>query len=171
MHRFRSVIRKKSHRRKSWNPVVHARKQERLEISGRLHQKAYVGRFSQRKCMLALANVQISGHVICTYDFFHSVVIHGGSRGQPLHEVWRSYGYPFLNYEFDISHRIRLTGEGRSLAGKISGGRGRRPANILVPLDILADRQMCSSQYFGTAPMGEVVTHYCTKNELLPSRK
>jgi len=25
-----------------------------------------------------------------------SVVIHGGSRGQPLHQVWRSYGYPFL---------------------------------------------------------------------------
>ena len=29
-----------------------------------------------------------------------SVVIHGGSRGQPLHEVWRCYGYPFLRYEF-----------------------------------------------------------------------
>jgi len=25
------------------------------------------------------------------------VVIHGGSRGQPLHQVWRSYGYPFLS--------------------------------------------------------------------------
>ena len=29
-----------------------------------------------------------------------SVVIHGGSRDQPLHQVWRSYGYPFLSYEF-----------------------------------------------------------------------
>ena len=28
-----------------------------------------------------------------------SVVIHGGSRGQLLHKVWRSYGYPFLSYE------------------------------------------------------------------------
>ena len=26
--------------------------------------------------------------------------VHGGLRGQPLHQVWRSYGYPFLNYEF-----------------------------------------------------------------------
>jgi len=25
-----------------------------------------------------------------------SVVIHGGSRGQPLHQVWRSCLYPFL---------------------------------------------------------------------------
>jgi len=25
-----------------------------------------------------------------------SVVIHGRSGGQPLHQVWRSYGYPFL---------------------------------------------------------------------------
>ena len=28
------------------------------------------------------------------------VVIHGVSRDQPLHQVWRSYGYPFLSYEF-----------------------------------------------------------------------
>ena len=35
----------------------------------------------------------------------------------------------------DISHRIPLTGEGRSLGGKISGGRGRPPANILIPLE------------------------------------
>jgi len=28
-----------------------------------------------------------------------SVVIHGGIRDQPL-QVWRSYGYPFLSYEF-----------------------------------------------------------------------
>jgi len=28
-----------------------------------------------------------------------------------------------------------LTGEGRSLGGKISGGRGRPPANILMPLE------------------------------------
>jgi len=35
----------------------------------------------------------------------------------------------------DISQRIPLTGEGRSLAGKISGGRGRPPTNILIPLE------------------------------------
>jgi len=29
-----------------------------------------------------------------------SVLLHGGSRRQPLHQVWRSYGYPFLSYEF-----------------------------------------------------------------------
>ena len=29
-----------------------------------------------------------------------SAVIHGGSRGQPLHQVWRSYGYPFLSYDY-----------------------------------------------------------------------
>ena len=29
-----------------------------------------------------------------------SVIIHGGSWSQPLHQVWRSYGYPFLSYEF-----------------------------------------------------------------------
>jgi len=29
-----------------------------------------------------------------------SVVIHGGSRGQSLHQVWRSCGYPFLSYKF-----------------------------------------------------------------------
>jgi len=34
---------------------------------------------------------------------------------------------------------------------------------MFVSGDILADRQMCSSQYFGTAPVGEVITHYRTK--------
>jgi len=29
-----------------------------------------------------------------------SVVVHGKSRGQSLHQVWRSYGYPLLRYEF-----------------------------------------------------------------------
>jgi len=28
-----------------------------------------------------------------------SVVIHDGSCGQPLHQVWRSYGYTFLSYD------------------------------------------------------------------------
>jgi len=36
---------------------------------------------------------------------------------------------------YDISHRIPLTGEGRSVGGKISGRRGRPPANILIPLE------------------------------------
>jgi len=35
----------------------------------------------------------------------------------------------------DISRRIPLTGEGRSLARKISGGRARPPTNILIPLE------------------------------------
>jgi len=25
-----------------------------------------------------------------------TLVIHGGSRDQPFHKVWRSYAYPFL---------------------------------------------------------------------------
>jgi len=29
-----------------------------------------------------------------------SVVMHGWSRGQPLHQVWRSYCYTFSSYEF-----------------------------------------------------------------------
>jgi len=29
-----------------------------------------------------------------------SLLIHGGSRGQPLHQVWRSYGCLLLSYEF-----------------------------------------------------------------------
>jgi len=29
-----------------------------------------------------------------------SVVIHGGSHDQPLHQVWRSYGYPIFSYGF-----------------------------------------------------------------------
>ena len=29
-----------------------------------------------------------------------SLVVHGGSRAQSLHQVWRSYGYTFLSYEF-----------------------------------------------------------------------
>jgi len=27
-----------------------------------------------------------------------SVVIHGGSRGQSIHQFWSPYGYPFLSY-------------------------------------------------------------------------
>jgi len=33
--------------------------------------------------------------VTLTFDLL-TLVIHGGSRCQPLHQVWRSYGYPFL---------------------------------------------------------------------------
>jgi len=28
-----------------------------------------------------------------------TVVVHGESRGQPCHQVWRPYAYPFLSYE------------------------------------------------------------------------
>ena len=49
---------------------------------------------------------------------------------------------------YDISHRIALTGEGRSLGGKISGGRGRPPANILIPLERqLNALQLCRWQF------------------------
>ena len=48
----------------------------------------------------------------------------------------------------DISHRIPLTGESRSLGGKISGGRGRTPANILIPLERqLNALQLCRWQF------------------------
>ena len=48
----------------------------------------------------------------------------------------------------DISHRIPLTGEGRSLGGKISGGSGRPPANILIPLERqLNALQLCRLQF------------------------
>ena len=40
-------------------------------------------------------------HDLVTLTFwFMLVVIHGGSRDQPLHQVWRSYGCPFFSYEF-----------------------------------------------------------------------
>ena len=78
-----------------------------------------------------------------------SVVIHGGSRGQPLHQVWRSYGSPFLSS--DISHTIPLTGEGRSHGGKISGEMGRPPANVLIPLERqLNALQLCRWQFLYT---------------------
>jgi len=48
----------------------------------------------------------------------------------------------------DISHRIPLTGKGRSLVGKISGGRSRPPANILIPLKRqLIALQLCHWQF------------------------
>ena len=48
----------------------------------------------------------------------------------------------------DISRRIPLTGEGRSLGGKISGGRGRSLANILIPLERqLNALQLCRWQF------------------------
>ena len=48
----------------------------------------------------------------------------------------------------DISHRIPLTGEGRSLGGKISGGRGHPPANILMLLERqLNALQRCRCQF------------------------
>ena len=41
-----------------------------------------------------------------------------------------------------------LTGEGRSIGGKISGGRGRPPANILIPLERqLNALQLCRRQF------------------------
>ena len=49
----------------------------------------------------------------------------------------------------DISDRTPLTGEGRSLGGKISGGRGRPPANILIPLERqLIALQLCRWKFY-----------------------
>jgi len=49
----------------------------------------------------------------------------------------------------DISHRIPLTGEGRSLGGKISGGRGHPLANILIPLERqLIALQLCAGSFY-----------------------
>ena len=50
-----------------------------------------------------------------------SVVVHGGSRGQPLHLVRRSYGCRSWVMSSDIPHRIPLTGEGRSLQARFQG--------------------------------------------------
>ena len=48
----------------------------------------------------------------------------------------------------DISHRIPLTGEGRLLGGKIAGGRGRPPTNIMIPLERqLNALQLCRWQF------------------------
>jgi len=48
----------------------------------------------------------------------------------------------------DIFHRIPLTGEGKSLGGKISGGRGLPPANILTALERqLIALQLCRWQF------------------------
>ena len=42
-----------------------------------------------------------------------------------------------------------MTGEGRSLGGKISWGRGRPPANILIPLERqLIALQRCSNSFY-----------------------
>jgi len=54
-----------------------------------------------------------------------SVVIHGGSRGQPSTKFDDSTAIRSWVTSSDISHRIPLTGEGRSFWGKISGGSGR----------------------------------------------
>ena len=42
-----------------------------------------------------------------------------------------------------------MTGEGRSLAGKISEGRGRPPANVLMPLETqLNALQLCPDSFY-----------------------
>ena len=64
-----------------------------------------------------------------------SVVIHGGSRVNPYTKFDDPTAICSWVTSSDISHRIPLTGEGRSLGGKVSGGRGRPPANILIPLE------------------------------------
>ena len=109
------------------------------------------------------------------------MVIHGGSRGQPLHQVLYCRSRPkddksrhidphfqevrggvepwwmarwkaraefllsviellFLSLTFEalqgkMCQNSLPSGVGRSFGGKISGGRGRPPANILIPLE------------------------------------
>ena len=70
--------------------------------------------------------------VTLTYDLLtlvsgHTWLVTWSTPPPSLKILWLSV--------LDISHRIPLTGEGRSLGGKISGGRGRPPTNILIPLE------------------------------------
>jgi len=46
---------------------------------------------------LVIALLLLISYVTLTF-WPWSVVTHGGSRGQPLHQVWRSYGYTFLSW-------------------------------------------------------------------------
>jgi len=62
----------------------------------------------------------------------------------------------------DISHRIPLTGESRSLGGKISGGRGRPPANILIPLERqLNALQLCRCHFLYNETLSRLFVLYC----------
>ena len=76
-----------------------------------------------------------------------SVVIHGGQVVNPSTKFEDPTAIRSWLMSSDISHRIPLTG--RSLGGKISGGRGRPPANILIPLERqLIALQLCRWQFF-----------------------
>jgi len=50
-----------------------------------------------------------------------------------------------------------LTGEGRSLGGKISGGRGRPPAKILIPLE----RQFAADSFYIMKLCSRFFVLYC----------
>jgi len=62
----------------------------------------------------------------------------------------------------DISHRIPLTAEGRSLGGKISGETGRPPANILIPLESNWLRYNFAADSFYIVKLcSRLFVHYC----------
>jgi len=62
----------------------------------------------------------------------------------------------------DISLRIPLTGEGRSLGGKISGGRGRPPARVLIPLERqLIALQLCADSFYVMKLCSRLFVLYC----------
>ena len=76
---------------------------------------------------------------------------------------------PMAIRSWDISHRIPLTGAGRSLGGKISGGRGRPPANILIPLEWqLIALQLCRWQFLFNETLQETFRPLLSK---LPKRR
>ena len=78
-----------------------------------------------------------------------SVVIHGGSRDQPLHQVWRSYGHPFLSYEFWHLPYDTIDRRGQVTWRQDFRGRGGPPANILIPLERqLNALQLCCWQFY-----------------------
>jgi len=55
-----------------------------------------------------------------------------------------------------------LTGEGRSLGGKISGGRGHSPTNILIPLEMqLIALQFVADSFYIMKLCSRLFVLYC----------
>jgi len=53
------------------------------------------------RCLVIVSLLLVRYVTLCPWPLTfwpRSVVIHGGSYGQSVHQVWRSYGYPFLSY-------------------------------------------------------------------------
>jgi len=56
-----------------------------------------------------------------------------------------------------------LAGEGGSLGGKISGGRGRPPTNILIPLErqLSITLQLCADSFYIMKLCSRLFVLYC----------